>query len=104
MRLKNDDPKQTIETFDEPLTDKHKVIKLSLRGGPQTESIKVVKFLERMEVNTSATLESKHHANKIRRTLTSVKRSKNPIYGNVKEMDFAVGMGIDGEYHVWRDA
>jgi hypothetical protein len=92
-----------IDVFKEPSTDDEKVTKAFYGKGPLAESVKIVKFLEQMEVLTSATLESQHHSNKIRRTLTAAGRSKNQIYDNIRDKDFTTGLGIDGQYHVWRD-
>ncbi len=92
-----------IDTFKEPSTDDEKVTKAFYGKGPLVESVKIVLFLAQMEVDTSATLESQHHSNKLRRVLIAAGRSKNTVYDNIRDKDFTTGMGIDGEYHVWRD-
>ena len=92
-----------ITSYKEPTMDDKKVGKAFYGKGPLEESVKIIKFLEQMEVLTSATLESQHHANKVRRTLIAAGRSKNPLYDNIRDRDFTAGLGIDGQYHVWRD-
>ncbi len=92
-----------FETYDLPVQNGKPMAKAFYGKGPHTESVKIVKFLEQMEVGTSASLTSQHHSNKVRRVLTGAGKSNNPIYAIVNTMDFTTGMGIDGEYHVWRD-
>jgi hypothetical protein len=101
MEMKNDDTKTTSRVFKLPTLDKAKVEFVGKLKGPQEEALKIIEFLEIMEVNTSATLENQHHAIKVKLTLKT--KSKNPVYNKIRDMDFTIGMGIDGEYHVWRD-
>ncbi len=72
-------------------------------GKIMLETLEILEFLDSMEVDTSARLDNLHHSKRIKSAILTSKRSKSsPV--DLSNKSFTCGIGIDHEYHVWRDS
>ncbi len=93
---------KAFKQYNSPKMDKTKVRRKG-KGNISFATLDLVKFLDEMEVDTSASLDNFHHSRQVHTVLQSSRKSKNPAFDPIKDKSFVTGMGLDGTYHVWRD-
>jgi hypothetical protein len=63
---------------------------------------KLIMFLAKMKVNTSATLKDPTEAKRVWDIIRNTKQTKRTEYDPIRGMVFNVAMGMDDRQHVWR--
>ena len=69
--------------------------KIRPKKTPGTTTEEVIKFLNAMEVGTSARLDDKNHAYRMRHLI----RRHKQRFGKKR---FQIGLGRDNKHHIWR--
>jgi len=86
-----------------PQMNDTKKTKAYRKGGLSEQTLVLINFLASMPVDSSALLRNQYRSKSVIHLLRQVSKSKRIEYDPIRDMDFEAKMGIDGEYHVWRD-